>query len=90
MKTLFLDVNFENVPVPEMGQVYSKMADAGWEWIKNGPDWLAYLSKDFPDGSSISVALDDIAALLGDYYAQHEEGAAPEGLAPEAAQETTS
>ena len=65
---ILVGVNFQNVPLPEVAAVLTRLSDAGWEWQGNRKSWTAAFRKDFGDTKGAARATDEIRSLMGDYF----------------------
>ena len=70
---ILVGVNFQNVPLPEVAAVLTRLSDAGWEWQGNRKSWTAAFRKDFGATNGAATkgaarATDEIRSLMGDYF----------------------
>jgi hypothetical protein len=65
---ILVGVNFQNVPLPEVGVILERLSAAGWEWQENRKSWTAAFRKNFESTKAAARATDEIRGLMGDYF----------------------
>lgn len=52
MREVVTVINFESVPIPEIGDYANALLEAGYTWQHNVPDWEAVFAKNVPETMS--------------------------------------